>query len=168
MEIVDFLRDPGRYSKLDAQIPRGVLLSGQPGTGKTLLARVVVGEVDVPFWPAPSWTGRPWRRMMRMPRPVSALAPPGRDRLRQGRVISDSRARTTVRSDRSLYFPNGPWCFGPVRQTADATGASTGRARIWLSAAASEAQGSPLPVGDRRAMNRSGRTRTGSSSRTRH
>lgn len=48
-DIVDFLKNPGKYRKIGAKIPRGVLLQGEPGTGKTLLARAVAGEAQCPF-----------------------------------------------------------------------------------------------------------------------
>jgi len=48
-EVIDFLKDPKKYTRLGGRIPKGLLLIGPPGTGKTLLARAIAGEAEVPF-----------------------------------------------------------------------------------------------------------------------
>jgi cell division protease FtsH len=60
-EIIEFLKDPGRFQSLGGEIPRGVLLVGPPGTGKTLMARAVAGEADVPFF---NMTGSDFMEML--------------------------------------------------------------------------------------------------------
>ena len=51
-EVIEFLKNPSKYKKVGARIPKGVLLRGVPGSGKTLLARAVAGEAGVPFYSA--------------------------------------------------------------------------------------------------------------------
>ncbi len=70
-EIVDFLHNPGKYTKIGAKLPKGALLVGPPGTGKTLLAKAVAGEAHVPFIPFPVLTL--WKCSWVWARPVSVI-----------------------------------------------------------------------------------------------
>ena len=76
-EIVDFLKDPGKFERLGGEIPRGVLLMGEPGTGKTLLAKAIAGEAAVPFF---SISGSDFVEMV-----VGVGASRGRDMFAQGK-----------------------------------------------------------------------------------
>ena len=76
-EVVDFLRNPDKYRKLGARIPRGVLLTGQPGAGKTLLARAVAGEAGSVLFDVGVGVRRDDRRRRRLPRPRPVRAGEG-------------------------------------------------------------------------------------------
>src|ERR1700724_2504550 len=76
-EIVDFLKNPGQYSRLGGRMPKGVLLVGPPGTGKTLLAKAVAGQAEVPFF---SISGSEFVEMF-----VGVGAARGRDLFEQGK-----------------------------------------------------------------------------------
>src|SRR3546814_18724425 len=75
-EIVDFLKDPAKFHRLGGKIPKGALLIGSPGTGKTLLARAIAGEANVPFF---SISGSDFVEMF-----VGVGAPRTRDLFEQG------------------------------------------------------------------------------------
>lgn len=70
-EIVDFLHNPGKYTKIGAKLPKGALLVGPPGTGKTLLAKAVAGEAHVPSIPCQDLTL--WKCLWAWERPVCAI-----------------------------------------------------------------------------------------------
>ena len=72
-EIIDFLKEPGKFTKVGARIPKGVLLEGPPGTGKTLLAKAVAGEANVPDFVISSFAPVGRRFTSRPPRKGSMM-----------------------------------------------------------------------------------------------
>ncbi|MBI1977176.1 MAG: ATP-dependent zinc metalloprotease FtsH [Candidatus Omnitrophica bacterium] len=87
-EIIEFLKDPGKFQKLGGKIPKGVLLLGPPGTGKTLLAKAVAGEADVPFY---SISGSDFVEMF-----VGVGAARVRDLFEQGKRASKTSGRGAI------------------------------------------------------------------------
>jgi cell division protease FtsH len=102
VEIVDFLRDPGKYTRLGGTAPKGVLLVGAPGTGKTLLARAVAGEAGVPFF---SMSGSEFVEMI-----VGVGASRVRDLFRQAR--QHAPAIIFIDELDSIGRARGQWAMG--------------------------------------------------------
>jgi len=103
-EIVDFLKEPAKYSALGAKIPKGAIMEGPPGTGKTLLARAVAGEAGVPFVSA---SGSEFVEMF-----VGVGASRVRDlsaRPRRTRRASSSSTRSTPSAARARAAPAAAW-----------------------------------------------------------
>jgi len=102
-EIIDFLKDPHKFTKLGGRIPKGVLLAGSPGTGKTLLARAIAGEAEVPFF---TISGSDFVEMF-----VGVGASRVRDLFNQGKKQSD--AMKAVMQDMTLR-PKGKQVNGII------------------------------------------------------